>query len=187
VSELAEHLFDFAPLRLVWSRPVDRWQHRVEWIAGSGRADSGSGVWAESVEGAPADEWPPSPVFQDLFVEPRPNGGVEYQLMGQCGRTIYTAAVLCDPVLKRIEFDVCARVRREPLGTGLVSTYRRESPANTDEIPLIGPRFVVNGETGVGGRLAPDRRQWTVGRFGPLEVDTQRGTLYRWRYGIECG
>lgn len=178
---MSEHFVDISPLRMVWSRPDDRWRHRFDWIG-----EHEPRVWAESVEGSSSDEWPPGPVFQDLFVEPKADGAVEFQLMGQCGKTIYTAAVLCDPPRGRIEFDVCARVRREPPSPGLVSTYRCEPPVHSQESLILGPRFVVNDETGVGGQLDPDGRLWTVGRFLPLTVDSARGTLYRWRYAVAC-
>ncbi len=178
---MSEHFVDISPLRMVWSRPDDRWRHRFDWIG-----EHEPRVWAESVEGSSSDEWPPGPVFQDLFVEPKADGAVEFQLMGQCGKTIYTAAVLCDPPRGRIEFDVCARVRREPPSPGLVSTYRCEPPVHSQESLILGPRFVVNDETGVGGQLDLDGRLWTVGRFLPLTVDSARGTLYRWRYAVAC-
>ncbi len=130
VSFVSEHFVDISPLRMVWSRPTT-----VGGTASIGSASHEPRVWAESVEGSSSDEWPPGPVFQDLFVEPKADGAVEFQLMGQCGKTIYTAAVLCDPPRGRIEFDVCARVRREPPSPGLVSTYRCEPPVHIAGVP----------------------------------------------------
>jgi hypothetical protein len=93
-----------ANLELAFSHIGDRWQHRV-CVRGNGR-------WLPlltSEEGAANAEGLPSPAFQDLRCEELADGAFEFQLLGQAGKAIYSAAVRFDDGTQTIDFDVCAR------------------------------------------------------------------------------
>src|SRR3954466_6084925 len=84
----------------------DRWQHCLSF-----RRD---GEWLPlltSVEGAPTDDVPPSPPLQDLRCEEIADGICEFQLLGQSGKGVYSAAVRLDESTHTIDFDLCARGR----------------------------------------------------------------------------
>jgi hypothetical protein len=93
-----------ANLELSFCHIGDRWQHRVS-VRGDGR-------WLPllaSEEGAADREGLPSPAFQDLRCEKLADGAFEFQLLGQAGKAIYSAAVRLDDGKQTIDFDVCAR------------------------------------------------------------------------------
>jgi hypothetical protein len=91
-------------LELAFTHIGDRWQHRVS-VRSNGR-------WLPlliSEEGAANAEGLPSPAFQDLRCEELAGGAFEFQLLGQAGKSIYSAAVRFDDGTQTIDFDVCAR------------------------------------------------------------------------------
>src|SRR5262245_14524250 len=85
-----------AGLEISFRRAVDRWQHFV-----SLRMDGRSLLLLVSDEGTPADDVPDSPAFQDLRFEKLSDDIFEFQLLGQAGKGIYSAAV---------RFDGCVQV-----------------------------------------------------------------------------
>lgn len=97
----------------------DRWRHQFEIWNGDG--------WLPllaSHEGTPDNASPPSPAFQDLRLEQLGESTAEFQLFGQAGKTVYSAAIRCDTLAGTITADICARSRSvtplQPPG----STYR---------------------------------------------------------------
>ena len=108
-----------ADWRLVCERPADRWTHQLLRRAGT----AWQPVW-HSVEGTPADTWPDSPAFQDLFCESLSPECAEIQMLGQAGKTHYSAAIRWDVAAGTLDFDVAARIHREPPAQGLGSQYQ---------------------------------------------------------------
>src|SRR5258708_6569809 len=95
-----------ANLELSFRHVGDRWQHCVSVL--------NHGEWfpfLTSEEGTPADKVPPSPPFQDLRFEQFADEVFEFQLMGQSGKGVYSAAVRLDGAASAIDFDLCARGR----------------------------------------------------------------------------
>ncbi len=114
-------------LELAFSHLGDRWQHRVS-VRTNGR-------WLPlliSEEGAANAECLPSPAYQDLRCEELPGGAFEFQLLGQAGRAIYSAAVRFDDGTQTIDFDVCAR-----------------APTTKTDITTKGHYFLVNDDSAI--------------------------------------
>lgn len=196
---------DAGRLRLVFSHAVDRWSHSI--------AVAVDGEWQtllSSVEGGAADPWPPSPAFQDLRLETIDQTTQEFQLMGQCGTGVYSAAIRCDLARSTIDFDVCLRVRRPKRGhvageTSSIqediarSTYRCVSPAELSHSPVVLTIHLPNAPGNLAIRLhspvavaiAVDRVDGTdqVLLRGPQRDNDPQTTKslaqnLRWRYFI---
>lgn len=92
-------------LAVVWRWEGDRFSHRVSVVApGEGATEYETTLW-ESREGSSADRWPASPPFQQLSVEPAPDGAPRAFLVGQSGVSHWSAAVeavFFDPVLRAV-------------------------------------------------------------------------------------
>jgi hypothetical protein len=183
---------------------VDRWGHDVSLVNSDGdEAVLEQIVCWSSVEGAPEDAAPPSPAFQDLRWEPldppsseqgrsdrnpdeREMG--EFQLFGQCGRQVYSAAIRCSA--GQIDFDLCVRVRGgEPF-----------QPQSTYQLPaglITGDASPVSEALGRKLRLdvvsIPNESVATC-RFGssdrlivatePVPLPPRKSHTLRWRYRI---
>jgi len=95
-----------ADFELSFRHVGDRWQHGVSLRH--------RGEWRcllTSEEGAPTDDVPPSPPLQDLRLEQPAEMIYEFQLLGQSGKGVYSAAIRFDGTLRTIDFDLCARGR----------------------------------------------------------------------------
>ncbi len=172
---------------MVWSRRGDRWQH--EFL-------HGDTVVLASVEGAANDAFPPSPAYQEMLVEPVAEGVTEYQLMGQSGKTIYSASVRVSEGTQLIEFDCCARIKVEAADSSAIATYQVSGPAN---LHVAGPGKPIWRGEGVAVWLetvAPrpeglEARQgnglWSVGWHAPRGIDRVRGSSFRWMYRLRVG
>jgi hypothetical protein len=96
----------------------DRWQHSI-----SIRHRGESLPLMGSDEGSPVDEVPPSPALQDLRLERLSADVVEFQLLGQAGKGIYSAAVQFDGAAQSIDFDFCSRRRAAESQLCIASRY----------------------------------------------------------------
>lgn len=130
----------------------DRWQHRIGMLSAADRSPVLS-----SVEGAAHDDAPPSPAFQDLRLESLSGSVHEFQLMGQSGPAVYSAAIRFDGESQLIDFDICARLRKSIAGFKTVSSYavaedweaatadndgaaiQRQGRSTTDRVLIIEP------------------------------------------------
>ncbi|MBS0264811.1 MAG: hypothetical protein JSS02_22945 [Planctomycetes bacterium] len=101
-----------------FQRVADRWQHTVLWKQGPEFLPV-----LQSAEGTPTGEHLPSPAFQDLLLEPLAGDDCEFQVMGQSGQGIYTAAIRYDATDGALDFDVCARGKKGLESLCLTSTY----------------------------------------------------------------
>ncbi|MFN0052974.1 MAG: hypothetical protein ACKV0T_12375 [Planctomycetales bacterium] len=93
--------------RLEFRHVQDRWQHELA-ICCQDR-------WRPiltSREGTPAEVVPASPVWQDLRLESLSDDVAEFQLMGQAGEGVYSAAIRLDGSRREVFFDLCARGKR---------------------------------------------------------------------------
>jgi hypothetical protein len=181
-------------IELVFCFAGDRWQHSV----GLRREDDWHAVLI-SVEGRPADAALPSPAFQDLRFEQPAEGVYEFQLMGQSGKGIYSAAVRYDALARMLDFDLCARGPAANFSLCTVSTYRL---AGLDQLPIVNcePGAAMLTATGCGRiritpvpiagsphsecRLngEPGQRRLTIGCFGVAgSLSAGKTGSIRWR------
>lgn len=122
-----EYEVDLGRLQLSFSLAGDRWSHMIS------IADEND--WRSvlmSLEGAPQDRYPPSPAFQDLRLERIDDVTQEFQLMGQCGSGIYSAAIRCHLERAEIDFDLC--LTRRPSRSG--ATAEPAATADEGSFPL---------------------------------------------------
>jgi hypothetical protein len=115
-----------AALEICFRRLSDRWHHIIS-IPGTAE----SFPLLASDEGHPDAEIPPSPVFQDLRLERLSENVLEFQLLGQAGKGIYSTAVRFDEASQFIDFDVCARGRS---AASPLCTASRYTPTDALEI-----------------------------------------------------
>jgi hypothetical protein len=186
-----------ADLELSFRRAIDRWQHFV-----SLRPHSSLQWLLASDEGTPADDVPESPALQDLRFEKLADGVFEFQLLGQAGRAVYSAAVRFDGNARLIDFDICARGRSADSPLCTVSRYLIAGGGAASARPQREGALVVllGGEPGV--ELSPVpiagipptdcrligeglHRRIAAGHLGSTRSDTPRKPAnVRWRYRI---
>ncbi len=119
VEESAEaYIVRSAELQLAFRYLRDRWQHFVlvrlseEWCR-----------LLVSQEGSSDFANIPSPVLQDLRLERPTADVVEFQLLGQAHKDVYSAAVRFDATAAEIDFDLSARGRAPECRLCTRSTY----------------------------------------------------------------
>ena len=133
-----------ADFELSFRHVGDRWQHCI--------SIRHHGEWfplLTSEEGAPTDDVLPSPPLQDLRFEQLDEAIFEFQLLGQSGKGVYSAAVRYDGVAGTIDFDLCARGRSRE--TQLCTTSRYILAGN-DLLPLVRQQSAALGLNISGGR-----------------------------------
>ena len=110
---------DGSALRAEFLWHGDRFAHRISLIHRSGAIVP----LLESLEGTPADDWPPSPPLQSLTIENRTNGRTVALLVGMAGGSHWSASVETLADAPELIFDVACRHNKRP--TFLGSRYRK--------------------------------------------------------------
>jgi len=103
-------------LRLMFDRRGDRWGHQIE--------VNPDGAWVaalSSIEGSPADDWPPSPAFQHIHLQTFSINGPTALLVGKAGASHWSAAIEADREAGVLRFDIACRLSSGPKYLG--STY----------------------------------------------------------------
>ena len=186
-----------ANLEISFRRAVDRWQH---FVSIRGRTESFSLM--ASVEGIPTDEVPGSPALQDLLCENLSDSVVEFQLLGQAGKGVYSAAVRFDGQSQVIDFDMYARGRAADSPVCTMSRYQMAADGTASAQPQREDGLIIRyrGEPGVdlspvaiAGMPATEcrligeesHRRIAAGCFGiPGSVAPHKPVSVRWRYRI---
>lgn len=171
------------PVQLLWERGPDRWHHQLV---------SGENVILASEEGCTADLFPPSPAYQEMLIEHPGPGLCEFQLIGQSGKTIYSASVRVDTQARTVDFDCCARIKQADAATRSIASYRLAQGVSrsggTDELTLdwksAAIRLTAIPTGGAAVRLHDEGELWSAGWFHPAPVDSVRGSSFRWGYRI---
>ena len=177
----------------------DRWHHFVSAVQNG----SSLPLFASS-EGTATDVVLPSPAFQDLRFEELREGVFEFQLLGQAGKGVYSAAVRFDGQERSITFDVCARGRSNDMPLCIASRYFLAEGIAT---PIVQPGqngliirknearpieivpTVIPGHPGTECRLIGDEssRQILAGFSDSLRLEpTPKGMSVRWAYLIRA-
>ncbi|HEX5446093.1 MAG TPA: hypothetical protein VFW87_19860 [Pirellulales bacterium] len=112
-----EALLEAGGIRVRFAWLGDRYAHEILL-----REPFGWRAVLASVEGSPEDDWPASPPFQSLEIEPR-GGQPVALLVGMAGKSHWSASVSIVPDSPCVHFDVAVRVRASEVGP-LGSAYR---------------------------------------------------------------
>jgi hypothetical protein len=94
-------------VEFVWRN--DRYGHVISAVNSDGAAET----LLESIEGTPADIWPPSPPLQSLHRETLPDGRSALLLVGAAGRSHWSASVETAPGEPKLIFDLACRHGKE--------------------------------------------------------------------------
>ncbi len=184
-----------AGLQVSWRRQTDRWSHTIQFSAADDDCLS-------SAEGSPEDDFPASPAFQDLRVEARSNQICEFQLMGQSGGHLFSAAICCDAAQASVEFDICCRLAPRITPENILSTYivgagagrlaDAASPLMRGALVTLAGRYTLEAlpladELHAAVRMPATEPggQLQIGCFeiGPLQTSARRRRV-RWRYRL---
>lgn len=97
-----------AQLRVQFDLPADRWRQSIV-------VQSAGDTWPllQSVEGTSADRWPTSPALQSLHFETQAAGKDVALLVGQAGRSHWSASIATTGP-NELEFDHACRVQELP-------------------------------------------------------------------------
>ncbi|MCE9554753.1 MAG: hypothetical protein K8T91_15465, partial [Planctomycetes bacterium] len=129
-------ILEAAGLRLSFHAFGDRLAHTVGLVVGNRVVPL-----LASVEGTPADDWPPSPPL--TTIELSSQAGVQHALLlGMAGRSHWSVAVVLNEAARRLEFEIATRMK-EP-ATLLGSAYRTMVAARSHR---EGVELAVDGET----------------------------------------
>lgn len=152
---------------MVFDRRGDRYGHRIE-----RRIDGAWHVVLESLEGALDEDWPASPVLQNLHIEPRSSGPVAL-LVGKAGQSHWSASI--EPLSNQagFQFDIACRVRQPPRQLG--STYQSSAAGASLIVDLAATSEETLSESVI-------HEQSTVVRIRPIELPDDFPSTVRWRY-----
>jgi len=100
-------------LRVEFTLRGDRYGHVISAVSAGG-----SEVLLQSIEGTPADDWPPSPPLVNLHRETLPNGRTALLLVGAAGRSHWSASIEAVPNEAKLVFDLACRPGERPLRLG---------------------------------------------------------------------
>lgn len=140
-----EPCFTLGHERLIWRFNADRWQHAWE--------QHRDGLWQPLIHSTDLPKTL-TPVYQELFVEERPDGEIEFQLMGQGAGAIFSAAITCSPSTSRARFDLAVRFKTGSPPLPVTATYQAGASAKELDnliVPLKSPRhapLAIQSQTG---------------------------------------
>lgn len=151
-------------LQLTFRYERDRWRHEL-----SVRGESGWQTVLMSIEGLPDQVLPPSPSFQDLRLERIDDETAEFQLFGQAGKAVYSAAVRFNGRSQSISFDVAARAQQERAERSATSQYDLSPPV---VVSTHGPSNRISLSAGCGALIVSASRPEIS---GPNSLRTETG------------
>lgn len=199
VEETAEtYTLSAADIQISFRYVGDRWQHFV-----SVRRD---GDWLRiltSEEGSSERRALPSPALQDLRFEKLDDDVFEFQVIGQAGHGVYSAAVRFDGKSQEIDFDLCARGRSSDSPLCTESSYILSVGHESASVENLQPHsLVVQMHGGPAIEISPVQvpenpttacrvldedsvRKIVAGSSGVTRPNaTNKGISIRWRYRI---
>ena len=169
-------------LRVEFHWQVDRFRHVIFAVDSTGIATP----LLESIEGSPADDWPPSPPLQSLHCESQPDGSRVALLVGMAGRGHWSASIGPQPHESRLVFDIACRTAIA--AAQLESRYRLDRAArfrsvtrDRIEIDHAGQRITIRPSQQEPTRCAFTVLGDTEFQVRPIETPAARST-HRWLY-----
>ena len=192
-----EYAITTPAFQLIFEHVGDRWQHRV--LFSDGQSPQPVLI---SAEGTPAQTQPASPAFQDLRLEQVGEEQQEFQLMGQSGKQIYSAAIRVDGRRNLVDFDICTRFQKMDSAAEAFSTYRIEPGIAADFLEENGATTLRVSRAAMGLLIAaqsisgqpPSRIERIsdgnpvtfriVGQKQPVGPGSRPSQTLRWRYQI---
>jgi hypothetical protein len=186
-----------AELEIAFRLVHDRWQHFI-----SVRHEGRYLPLLTSAEGQPDDEQLLSPALQDLRLETLSDDVFEFQLLGQAGKGVYSAAVRFDGAAQSIDFDLCARRRsaesplctasRYTLAGSVEARVRQQSKILLLEVPHASSRIKLSpvpipGQPTTCCRLDAEGpvMRVLVGCFESIPLSPEKQAVsVRWRYRV---
>lgn len=113
--------------RFVWTG--DRFGHVISVIQGRDRFPLVS-----TIDGDVQSEWPASPPFQQVAIEPRETGSVAL-LVGMAGKSHWSGSIESPPGDTRLSFDIACLAKLAPVRLG--SSYRIEADHHSVEDAIV--------------------------------------------------
>lgn len=186
-----------ADLEISFRHVGDRWQHSI-----SVQRHGAVCHLMTSDEGTPRGLVLPSPALQDLRLEKLSDEVYEFQLLGQAGKEVYSAAIRLNGASGAIDFDLCARRRSIDAPLCTASRYRLDDADDSLSLQSHENRWLVllRGERALEFAPVPipehadsqcricregPARRLAAGHFGKLGSDTaHKGVSLRWQYRI---
>jgi len=139
-------------LRVEFNWLGDRYSHLISAVHPSGEIRP----LLDSIEGAPTDNWPPSPPLQSLSIETLPDGRRVALLVGMAGGSHWSASI--EPAFERagLNFDLACRHTKQP--TFLGSAYQRLSKSSAAPLISSDEEIATTPESvAIKPRSTPDR------------------------------
>lgn len=174
-------------LRVVFEQTRDRWRHRIEM-----RVDDAWKTFLQSLEGDADDAWPPSPAFQDTYLQNDPIHGESFCATGISGHSHWSLS--CGSQLgesgKLLHFDVACRTREAFLRIG--STYRTvgdtQFTLSQDRIDAQRDDSVYRIATRNVTAFSGTDQQLRFDLLAPPDLpDLSQPETWRWAYSVGLG
>lgn len=148
-------------LRVEFAWRGDRIAHVISAVEPAGRIRP----LLESIEGTPADNWPPSPPLQSVGLETLPDGRRVALLVGMASGSHWSASVEPIADTAALLFDIACRHSKQPNWLG--SRYR-QLPGQPKSVVISGDQAAVT-------------TQLEIIAIQPTSHPASTGTT-RWRY-----
>jgi hypothetical protein len=169
-------------LGALFERQADRFQHSISLL------EAGGTHWPllESLEGSPADDWPPSPPLQNLHCESLPDGSRVALLVGMAGAGHWSASIGPRADENCLVFDVACRAGA--FGGQVGTSYRVAAGVVVESVTRDLIRLLVAGHS---VELAASQEQATRCELAVTENEAIRmhpataiGATRRWLYEV---
>lgn len=128
-------------LAVVFHWQADRFRHSICLLEAGGTHLP----LLESIEGSPADDWPPSPPLQSLHCEPLPDGTRVALLVGMAGKGHWSASVGPRTDENRMAFDLACRA--SAVGGQVRTSYRLAEGVTLEQRVSDVIRLAIAGKT----------------------------------------
>lgn len=138
----------------------DRFGHVLSAVDSAGQSQP----LLESLEGTPADVWPPSPPLQNLHRETLPDGRTALLLVGAAGRSHWSASIEAARGEAKLLFDIACR-------HGTASGW-------------LGSRYIARAAGWPTIQSEESQTTWTGGEVAIEPVQKSSSPTSRWQFAV---